>query len=1017
MSKERLTIKATPQGLNKARKAMLRMGYGSKTIFAQCIGLGRTTVTKFFQQQSIEYDSFKKICDNLELNLKDIAELSDLVELADDKPKEQAFQEQGLSTNIDVLVQDIREKIRDTIKKRCGTMRVLDMTQPIGVNDIYTDVNILEKITGRRRIELAGLVQVFDPSSGNFDRYGMGQVTEKRVPGIKAVKRHSKLMILGKPGAGKTTFLKYLAIQCIGGDFQNNRVPIFITLKQFAEYVDQPDILKFISVFLAEEGVTKEQISQLLYSGRLLFLLDGLDEVREEDSERVIKQISDFAERFSYSYFLKEDSDEITKSILGKFNELFINLSIKYLNNINSIGRGSILNRIRNLFVESLNKIDDNSIKLLFDHIERSTVDELKDSELTEYFNKLKNLLLEQFQKLHRNEYLKWLESEKFREKSKIIKYIKTFIANHVNEERSNLIILFSQSLQKFFKKELEKDALSFKSLLLSRFHSDDAFINDYLKWIAITFPTNCRITKNIRKLFQEQSQEKYVFELLQSLSNFLKKSPPEDYIELLHYQFPEKCYTNCFVITCRIAAREEKFEKFVEVEVADFNDEQIETFVYKWFQDKEPSPSQIFIQQLKLAPPIKELATNPLLLTLLCLVFPAAAKFPSNRSELYKEGVAILLKKWDGERLIKRNQIYEKLSPPRKEDLLSQIAFTTFERKDYFFRQTEVEQYIANYIRNLPDAQTDPKALRLDSELVLKSIEAQHGLLVERARGIYSFSHLTFQEYFTARKIVTNSDPQTLEQALQNLATHITEVRWREVFLLALGNMPSADRLLLLMKQQVDMLIARSHNLQQLLKSVMQRALLIQNSYEPVVMRAFFFANELTLDHELSFILCKEFQLSEDLNIDSVLNHVLNRALDGTLNRVLLTKKIDIELDLSLSLNRALNLNLEPNLKQTLQKLKDQMPDKTDAKDTWNQWWKTKGSAWAAQLKAVMNQYSIGQNWQFSDQQKQALKQYYNANLFLVECLNSDCYVSLEVRKRIQDTLLLPMVEIKKYK
>ena len=89
------------------------MGYGSKANFAQSVGLGRTTVTKFFQQQPLEYDSFKKICDNLKLNWQDIVEPSDLVATADDKPQEQAFEKQELSTDIDVLVQDIREKIRD----------------------------------------------------------------------------------------------------------------------------------------------------------------------------------------------------------------------------------------------------------------------------------------------------------------------------------------------------------------------------------------------------------------------------------------------------------------------------------------------------------------------------------------------------------------------------------------------------------------------------------------------------------------------------------------------------------------------------------------------------------------------------------------------------------------------------------------------------------------------------------------------------------------------------------------
>lgn len=82
--------------------------------------------------------------------------------------------------------------------------------------------------------------------------------------------------------------------------------------------------------------------------------------------------------------------------------------------------------------------------------------------------------------------------------------------------------------------------------------------------------------------------------------------------------------------------------------------------------------------------------------------------------------------------------------------------------------------------------------------------METQHGLMVERARQIYSFSHLTFQEYFTARAIVASS-----EVSLQQLVRHLTEQRWREVFLLTAQMLPNADRLLQLMKQQVDALVS----------------------------------------------------------------------------------------------------------------------------------------------------------------------------------------------------------------
>ncbi|HEY9614135.1 NACHT C-terminal helical domain 2-containing protein, partial [Allocoleopsis sp.] len=60
--------------------------------------------------------------------------------------------------------------------------------------------------------------------------------------------------------------------------------------------------------------------------------------------------------------------------------------------------------------------------------------------------------------------------------------------------------------------------------------------------------------------------------------------------------------------------------------------------------------------------------------------------------------------------------------------------------------------------------------------------------------------------------------------------------------------------------------------------------------------------------------------------------------------------------------------------------------------------------------LRAILIEHrSLGHDWQFSEEQKKLLKQYYDANKLLVDCLNSDCYVSREVRQHIEDSLLLP--------
>ncbi|MBE9232748.1 hypothetical protein IQ231_13915 [Cuspidothrix issatschenkoi LEGE 03284] len=133
-----------------------------------------------------------------------------------------------------------------------------------------------------------------------------------------------------------------------------------------------------------------------------------------------------------------------------------------------------------------------------------------------------------------------------------------------------------------------------------------------------------------------------------------------------------------------------------------------------------------------------------------------------------------------------------------------------------------------------------------------------------------------------------------------------------------------------------------------------------------------------------------------------------------------------DISLDLSLSLDLYLSLDLslsfsfslDSKIRNSLQQLRKQIPDRDEDQEAYINWWRTNGENWAEKLRNVMIEYrNIGHDWQFSEEQRQLLRQYYDANQLLVECLKSDCYVSRDVRQYIEDTLLLPIAEIKPYR
>ncbi len=238
-------------------------------------------------------------------------------------------------------------------------------------------------------------------------------------------------------------------------------------------------------------------------------------------------------------------------------------------------------------------------------------------------------------------------------------------------------------------------------------------------------------------------------------------------------------------LITCRLAANDYSFQGYTYVEMADFDEAQVGTFIAKWFGD-DVQRRELFLSELQKSESegLRELARVPLLLALLCLGFEETLKLSSRRVELYEEALDALLKKWDVGRNIRRDEPYRELSLKRKEQMLSQVAAETFDRAEYFIPRKTLARSFETFLSRVPNAPPE-----VDGEAVLRAIVAQHGLFTERARDIYSFAHLTFQEYFTARYVVENEARGTLPR----LIDHYADPRYREVFLLTAAQLPDA--------------------------------------------------------------------------------------------------------------------------------------------------------------------------------------------------------------------------------
>lgn len=595
------SLRTSPLGIEQAKHAFAQKGWTQENL-AREVGLKtRQSIWRFFTGQPIERQVFLEICSILELDWRKIAI---------DPPS--GFPEPGefssiLVAEIDALVKQVRLQRRDKIQNQCGTLQLLDISYPVEIDDIYINVNTLEEISSQQWLELADL-QSFTPKE--FDRFGLGDVFQTQIAGIEAVETYSKLRVLGKPGAGKTTFLQHLAIRCSQGSFAAKQVPVFITLRDFADEARDLGELSLDS-YLHDEFLTSgisdpSVVETLLREGRMLLLLDGLDEVLHQERKVVVKEI---------------------------------------------------------------------------------------------------------------------------------------------------------------------------------------------------------------RKL-------------------------------------SEKYQRNLFVVTCRTATQAANLRRFTDVEIAPFTQDQIVAFAQKWFTNLTKTTIHVgqaqavhFVQKLDLAEnmPLRRLVTTPLFLHLACQIFHCQGRFPIKRSRFYQQCLDLLLSKWDETKGIDRDEVFSGFLLPQKLKLLSQVAKVTFEQEDYFFGKQIIEQHIGDYIRDLPNASIELEESQLESERILKAIELQHGILTERVQGIFSFSYPIFQEYFTARKIVANHNSCAADRSLEQLVGHMSELRWREIFLLTAAMLRTADPLVQLMKQKIDAIGAEDAELQEFLTWAAHKPLVV--SPQPEAIRAFYFA------------------------------------------------------------------------------------------------------------------------------------------------------------------------------
>jgi len=214
-------------------------------------------------------------------------------------------------------------------------------------------------------------------------------------------------------------------------------------------------------------------------------------------------------------------------------------------------------------------------------------------------------------------------------------------------------------------------------------------------------------------------------------------------------------CRKNRFVVTSRPHGyRSNPLSKVTVLEVMPFDRGQVQRFVRSWYlaneimatqkddpgvQMKAREGAEDLLRRIWSTPALSDLAVNPLLLTMIANVHRWHSSLPGRRVELYAEICEVFL----GKRQAARGVEETELAPAQKRRVLQPLAY-------HMMVEQQREIALDEAVRTI-EATLSRVSPRIVGESFLKMIENTSGLLVEQENGVYSFAHLTFQEYLAS--------------------------------------------------------------------------------------------------------------------------------------------------------------------------------------------------------------------------------------------------------------------------
>ncbi len=129
------------------------------------------------------------------------------------------------------------------------------------------------------------------------------------------INKYDKILIMDTAGMGKSTLVKYFAVQEINN---NRRIPIIIELRKLTDNVD---IMTHIcnQFVMNDKSLKEEELIKMLKMGEFIIFFDGYDEIPEDYRGNILDDLQEFIVKAANNKYIITSRNEDDLSCLGDF--------------------------------------------------------------------------------------------------------------------------------------------------------------------------------------------------------------------------------------------------------------------------------------------------------------------------------------------------------------------------------------------------------------------------------------------------------------------------------------------------------------------------------------------------------------------------------------------------------------------------------------------------------------------------------------------------------------------------